>query len=206
MMSLGDISAQKLVEKADTIDFKRTLRFTIIGSCIVVSIAFHCCKTVLAIRFYVGTSSALNPPLSVMHFITGSHGPDMVYNTRKSFWPSDNFSENCAKSGSGSGCFHACFAINHFDISGLSTRFGLCTNQGQMEERNCNRCHYRMESKTTKNCVMHLHYNNPFLSLYFLSDISLDSNDQFLLRSIPVEAINSQYCSFILVHFFGMVC
>eukprot|EP00093_Oithona_nana_P012083 12083.XXX_83810_82989_1 [CDS] Oithona nana genome sequencing. len=35
MMSLGDISAQKLVEKADTIDFKRTLRFTIIGSCIV---------------------------------------------------------------------------------------------------------------------------------------------------------------------------
>jgi len=34
-MSLGDISAQKLVEKADTIDFKRTLRFTIIGSCIV---------------------------------------------------------------------------------------------------------------------------------------------------------------------------
>merc|ERR1711953_342762 len=121
-------------------------------------------------------------PMGTQIVQTGSHGPDMVYNTRKSFWPSDNFSENCAKSGSGSGRFHACFAINHFDISGLSTRFGLCTNQGQMEERNCNRCHYRMEN------------------------ISLDSNDQFLLRSIPVEAINSQYCSFILVHFFGMVC
>lgn len=186
-MSLGDISAQKLVEKADTIDFKRTLRFTIIGSCIVVSIAFHCCKAVLAIRFYVWTTSALDPPLSVMHFITGSHGPDMVYNTRKGFWPSDNFSENCAKSGSGSGRFHACFAINHFDISGLSTRFGLCTNQGQMEERNCNRCHYRMESKTTKNC-MHLHYSSPIISCVFL-----------FFQIFPwIQMINFYYVPFLL--------
>ena len=44
MMSLGDISAQKLVEKAETLDYKRTLRFTIIGSCIVVSVPFHCSK------------------------------------------------------------------------------------------------------------------------------------------------------------------
>ena len=43
-MSLGDISAQKLVEKAETLDYKRTLRFTIIGSCIVVSVPFHCSK------------------------------------------------------------------------------------------------------------------------------------------------------------------
>ena len=102
-----------------------------------------------------GTTTAMHwdPPISVMHFITGSHGPDMVYSTRKSFWPSDKFSENCAKSGSGPGSIHACFAINHFDISGLSTRFGLCTNQGQMEERNCNRCHYSLESKTSRNCA-----------------------------------------------------
>ena len=37
IMSFGDISAQKLVEKSETWDIKRTLRFTIIGSCIVVS-------------------------------------------------------------------------------------------------------------------------------------------------------------------------
>ena len=37
LMTLGDIFAQKAIDKKEEIDVKRMLRFTILGSCIVVS-------------------------------------------------------------------------------------------------------------------------------------------------------------------------
>ena len=105
MMTIGDIVAQKFVEKNESIDWVRAVRFTILGSCIVVSL-LKLMKKSFAKFFYAG-----------------ANGTNVVCHIRENFWLYNNFKSNITETGLRSIRICPLLSDDHFDFSWTIERF-----------------------------------------------------------------------------------